>query len=123
MSEAQTELLFDPATGKAVTKKLVNDKRTFDRPLAHRADPLSSYQAGDTALRSGRISGQMRFTFDALKVYPDSTSAELAKFAMLDRYNVARRLPALARRGLVERGPIRMCSVCGCLCVTWRAAL
>jgi len=123
MTDMRIKSLFDPpATRPDISKQLGHGfERTFDSPLAHRADPLSSYAAGDRVLRSGRLRGQMLLVLLALRKWPDKTSAELAQLACLDRYAVARRLPNLADRGLAERGPERICSICRCPCVTWRA--
>lgn len=125
MSENQTETLFDlPAPRKVDVVLGQSDKdfqRTFAKPLAHRDDPLSSYQAGEKILKSGKLRGQMRAVYFALKQYPNTTSAELSRYASLDRYNIARRLSVLANRDLIERGPERMCRVCHSPCVTWRA--
>ena len=95
-------------------------ERQYVQPHSHRGDPLSSYRSGDRLLKSGRIRGQMKAVLEALRCHQGSTSAELAQLADMDRYTVARRLPALAAKGLVERGPERLCKVCKSVCVTWR---
>lgn len=121
--DSDTKLLFDlPIRKPNISKQLGPDfEKKFDQPLSHRGDPVSSYKAGNRALRSRKIRGQTQAVLEALKRHPNTTSAELARLADLDRYAVARRLPNLAHRGLAERGPERMCSVCRCPCVTWRA--
>ena len=123
MSDQQTKSLFEPPVNKADASKQLgrNLEKTFDRPLAHRHDPTSSYAAGDRALKSGRVKGQTQAVLEALREYSGRTSAELADIMNISRYDTARRLPVLARRGFVVRGAERMCRVCRCPCVTWRA--
>jgi DNA-binding MarR family transcriptional regulator len=114
------KLLFDLQERKS--GQLGRDfEKAFDRPLAHKRDPLTSFAAGERFVRSGQLRGQMLLVLLALRKWPNKTSAELARLAGLDRHAIARRLPNLAERGLTIRGPERMCSVCHCPCVTWRA--
>ena len=120
MAERQTKTLFDIPGRK--TEQLGRDfEKSFDQPLAHKGDPLTSFTAGERFERSGRLRGQMLLVLLALRKWPGKTSAELAQLAGLDRHAVARRLPNLADRGFSERGPERMCRVCQCPCVTWGA--
>jgi hypothetical protein len=123
MNDTQTKSLFDsPERKPDIPKQLGRGfGKNFDRPLAHRADPPTSFAAGDRFKKSGRLRGQMLLVLLALRKWPGKTSAELAQLAGLERHAVARRLPNLAERGLAERGPERLCSVCRCLCVTWRS--
>lgn len=72
-------------------------------PRARRTDPDSSHVAADRAKRSGAIGAQATTTFIAVRAYPGLTSKQLAGVCPLDRYQVARRLPELERRGLVRR--------------------
>lgn len=71
--------------------------------LARAADPLSSHRAADALERSGRASRQLLAVLEAVATWPGRSSRELAELAGLDRHDVARRLPILARRGLVRR--------------------
>jgi DNA-binding IclR family transcriptional regulator len=60
----------------------------------------------------------------ALRLHPDSTSLELAQAAGMERNDVARRLPELARKRQVVRSrKKRRCRVSGRPAVTWKAAL
>lgn len=95
------------------------DKMLFDPPLAHRADPITSYSAGDRAVKSGRLRGQMKLVLMGVQRWPGKTSAELAILIGLNRYDTARRLPALQHRGLVRKGSPRLCTACKNECVTW----
>ena len=116
--DSETKSLFDmsePKPGR-IGRGFEKD---FDRPLAHRADPPSSYMAADKAIKSDKVKGQMRLVLLGVQRWPGKTSAELAVLIGLNRYDTARRLPALEHRGLVRKGPSRMCSFCHCPCVTW----
>jgi hypothetical protein len=124
MSGNETNSLFDnqPRRKPDIPKPLRrNFEKAFERPLAHRADPLSSYKAGDRALQSGKVRGQMKLCLLGVRRWPSRTSAELAVLLGCSCYDTARRLPSLEHRGLVRKGPSRMCTVCKSLCVTWRA--
>jgi hypothetical protein len=96
------------------------NKSLFDIPMAHRADPPSSYMAADKAIKSGKVKGQMKLCLLGVRRWPGQTSAELAVLIGLNRYDTARRLPALEHRGLVIKGRSRLCTVCKSVCVTWR---
>jgi hypothetical protein len=87
-------------------------------PVAHRADPLTSYQAGERFYRT-KLKGQMRLVLMGVQRWPGTTSAELGKLVGIDRHAAARRLPGLQRRGLVKKGRERFCTVCRSTCVTW----
>lgn len=89
-------------------------------PIAANVDPLSSHLAAQEITRSGRRGAQKRAVLEALKAAPERTSAELARFAGLDRYAVARRLPDLAHDGFAEQGPMRKCRITGRPAVTWK---
>lgn len=96
-------------------------EKHFNSPLAHRGDEISSYRAGDRAVRSGRVRGQMRAILQTVRQHQGLTSAELARVMGTDRHEPARRLAALERRGLVKRGRLRTCETCKSLCLTWWA--
>ncbi len=97
----------------------INDSTLFDAPVAHRGDPVTSYKAGDRAIKSERLKGQMRLVAMGVTRWPGRTSAELAVVIGLNRYDTARRLPTLQHRGLVKKGASRLCKTCGSECVTW----
>jgi len=120
---SETRLLFEQTKKKQDIPKQFGPgfEKKFDRPMSHRNDSLGSYQAGDRVLKSGKLRGQIAAVYNALQRHPNTTSAELSRLSDLDRYMIARRLSVLVSRGLAERGPERLCSVCKCLCVTWRA--
>ena len=72
-------------------------------PRARREDPISSQEAADRIEASGAARAQAEAVLAALRRFPLSTSAELARAAGIDRYAVARRLPELVKAGQVER--------------------
>ena len=121
MSSSETKSLFDPPKQKPGIPKQLEPgfEKTFDRPLAHRADSISSYQAGDKALKSGRVKGQVRLCLLGVRRWPGKTSAELAVLLGCSRYDTARRLPTLEHQGLVKKGTSRLCTICRSSCVTW----
>ncbi len=93
------------------------------RPIAAAADPHTSHQAARQLARSGQLGRSMRTTLAALAVWrgPAPTSHELALADATEgrRHEVARRLPDLRERGLVENGDARPCRVTGRQAVTW----
>lgn len=91
------------------------------RPIAAHADPATSHQAARDLARSGQLGRSMRATLAALAVWQGAppTSHELAGEDEGRRHAIARRLPDLRERGLVENGPARPCAVTGKRAVTW----
>lgn len=77
-------------------------KTLFDIPLAHRADPITSYEAADDVIESGELAKQEQEVYAALCNQPGRSSKELAKCLALDRYMVARRLPGLRDKGFAQ---------------------
>lgn len=86
---------------------------------ARKTDPVTSHQAAEHMQVTGTASSQRFATLTALKSYPNTTSAELAQAAELDRYMVARRLPELRDSGRVVMGKPRRCTVGKRNAVTW----
>jgi len=68
------------------------------------ADPESSKIAAETLKASGGMSRHCMYILATLKCYNGSTSKELAEHCILDRYQIARRLPELEANGYIERG-------------------
>lgn len=89
------------------------------KPLARRDDPESSKESAQRLVESGQLKGQKQAVYLALRRFPGSTSAELAKRADLTRHLTGRRLPDLERAGLVRRGDLRPCSCGKGRAVTW----
>lgn len=87
-------------------------------PNARNTDPLSSHIAGENITRSSKRSSQQEEALRLVKSYPGHTAAELAKFSLLDRYQLNRRLPELV--GIyIQKGAMRECRILGSTCVTW----
>ena len=59
---------------------------------------------------------------DAIRKWPGSTSAELAKRIGMDRVEAARRASDLMRRAEAKQGGVVACTVSGRKAVTWWAA-
>lgn len=72
-------------------------------PRARREDSRSSHEAAAEVERSGRAAHQAAQVLAAVRLWPLSTSHELAEAARMDRYALARRLPELAATGAVRR--------------------
>lgn len=124
MPAEQYHLFVKPVNRQAAAILSQPDKsfeRQFVQPTAHRTDPLSSYKAGDRALKSGRIRGQMKAVYAALQKHPGCSSAELARIMGVDRHQPARRLSSLAKKGLVKRGKLKYCKISRSYCLSWSA--
>ena len=64
---------------------------------SRKTDPESSKRAAREIERSGALKGQRKICLDLVTRYPGKTSKELATLGSLDRYQIARRLPELAK--------------------------
>lgn len=83
--------------------------------------PITSRMAGQEIEDSGAATQQRLEALRVLMLHPSSTSAELAEHSSLDRYQIARRLPELRLRGLVENDGVRACGVSRRPAMTWKA--
>lgn len=92
-------------------------------PRARRTDPSSSHDAATMVEDLGIAKAQAQRVLDALRRFPMATSKELSKLAGLDRVMVARRLPELAKAGIVDRydptKDTKPCEVSGIRSVRW----
>jgi hypothetical protein len=88
-------------------------------PVARDSDPVSSHLAAKEITGNGKRASQQRIALDAVLDHQGCTSLELSQTCALDRYQLARRLPELEEYGLVEKGPIRPCSIGKRPAVTW----
>src|SRR3989304_5022780 len=84
---------------------------------ARKTDPWTSHEAARNA--EGTAHAQQAKCFEMVRLYPGSTSAEVAYHAGLDRYAAARRLPELRREGLVWNGSARICRIQGTKAIIW----
>jgi hypothetical protein len=90
-------------------------------PASRRTDPISSKEAETEINRSGARETQQREILQTVIDSPGRTSLELAQISRFDRYQIARRLADLHRKGLVRQGEIRACDVGNRNAVTWWA--
>jgi hypothetical protein len=91
------------------------------RTRARTTDPEPSHVAARALVASGELGRQQALAFALVRRRPGLTSHELADGNTVLRYQLARRLPELARPPLmlVQRGPARRCRVTGRLATTW----
>lgn len=91
--------------------------------LARNSDPVSSHEAADEIVASGKQTQQKQSVLNALKSHMEehgpATSAELARLFNMDRYMVARRLPDLEKDRAVVRRGMKRCSVSGKQATAW----
>ncbi len=92
------------------------------KPLSHRGDPQTSYEAAEALRRSGRLAAQQQAVLEGLRQCDGATHGELGAFMGVHWLVPARRLPELERAGLVRKGEARICTVKGSRCTTWWTA-
>jgi DNA-binding MarR family transcriptional regulator len=90
--------------------------------MARRVDPETSRAAAAWMVRSGHLNAQAALVLEALRRFPGSTTAELARRLAIDRHIPARRMRELVRAGRVVRCEKRKCQVKGTLAYTYRLA-
>ena len=81
--------------------------------LSRATDPVTSKEAAEEHVESGRNETQRGVVLDILALMDGSTSDELAEAMKISRYIPARRLPELERDGKVRRGEPRKSTVTG----------
>jgi hypothetical protein len=94
-------------------------EQTLSHMPARATDPATSWEAAETMVSSGKRALQQAAAEQAVKLNPGHTSAELARYCALDRYQLARRLPEAESAGLVRRGESRKCMATGHSATTW----
>jgi predicted HTH transcriptional regulator len=75
----------------------------WDIPHSRTSDPLSSYVAGDRHHLSGKAESHRQQILEFMRGKRPMTSKQIALEMGMDRHEVARRLPEMARKGLVMR--------------------
>ncbi len=75
----------------------------FQRPVAKRNDPLSSYVAGEKFVQSEECKNHKDWIVLKLKVFGAMTGKDIAGKTGLTFEQVARRMIELERTGLVQR--------------------
>lgn len=120
--------------------------KNVDTPATKNTDPDTSKEAEQSITASGIRAQQRRIVHLLVEIWPESTSAELAKYAQehgwtvaehiyehnpteqeikrcqLDRWQIARRLPEVQATGFIAKCQSRTCKVNGNRCVTWEPA-
>lgn len=94
--------------------------------LARESDPITSHLAARDIVESGVFETQKEKVLALLEAYNDKygvapTSAELARWADLERVVTSRRLPDLEKTKRVKRHIFRTCTISKKLCTTWIA--
>jgi predicted transcriptional regulator len=90
------------------------------KKLARTHDPESSHIAAQRMVQSGAQNAQQQVVLDLVRKHPGSTSDELGEYGLLDRYQIARRLPELESAGFIVKGPMRKSTKTGRPAVTWK---
>jgi CRP-like cAMP-binding protein len=80
-------------------------------------DPITSYVAAENH-KENAITNRQKCLMTLIE-FPKSTSAEVAHYSDLDRYEGSRRLPELRRMGMVKNGEARKCTIRGTMQMTW----
>jgi DNA-binding MarR family transcriptional regulator len=89
-------------------------------PLARASDPLTSHQAADRVVQSGRIYTQRAEILRVVREAPGSTASEIARaLGQTSNHIASRRLPELEDEGFVRRGEARTCRATSYKAVSW----
>lgn len=94
----------------------------IETPAARSSDPITSHEAAEEVTLNGGRAAQRRTVEAAVWMHPGLTSAELARKCLLDRWQIARRLPEAELAGHVKRGEARVCGVSNRRAITWQPA-
>ena len=96
---------------------------TYSAPArARNSDPETSHEAASRHNRSGKSKANCEIVLALVRAWPGMTSVELHGTQVdscLERHEVSRRLSDLERKGLVRKGPEKVCEVKGTSMVTW----
>lgn len=94
--------------------------------LARNNDPISSHEAADDIVESGKHAQQKNVVLGALRMYQKAhgpaTSAEIARHYEMDRHMVAKRLSDLEKMSLVIKGGRKKCPVYGKKVIAWEVS-
>ncbi len=77
-------------------------------PLAHKNDPITSYEAADKMIKSGKLSKQEEEIYCAiLRIYApincEFTAKQLSDTTGINYYTIQRRLSGLRQKSKIER--------------------
>jgi predicted HTH transcriptional regulator len=81
-------------------------KTLFDAPIAHRNDPVTSYEAGQKMIDSDVLQNQEYAVMVGIIAYFSDTTftaKELANKGITSYYTIQRRLSGLHRKGKIDR--------------------
>lgn len=86
---------------------------TYNAPIAHADDPVSSVEAAHEVSESGRRDNHCSIVFAVVKAHPGLTSAEIAHQVRheMDLTETRRRLYDLKNAGSVVQGDVRHCTL------------
>jgi len=86
------------------------NKTLFNPPLAHAADPQTSYAAADKMIKSGKLGEQEKRVLNAIGAIPgsamksfDFTAKKLFACSTISYYTIQRRLSGLRRKDFIGR--------------------
>jgi len=96
------------------------DPKPVVPPLWRQADPQTSREAVKESLAG--LGSQQRAVLAAIRRNPGLTASELAERCELNRVQIGKRAPDLARAGLVQKGEPKRSPVSGRREVTWYPA-
>lgn len=88
-------------------------------PAARNSDPHTSHLAAEAITDSGERGCQQQSVESLVWRYPYRTSAELAMFGPLDRWQIARRLSEIETAGRIKRADARRCTIGSRKALTW----
>lgn len=81
------------------------------RQLSRRSDPRPSHAAAQHMVDSGKLEGECKLVYEALKRFPLHTARELSRDAKLDYIMISKRLSVLESKGYATRRGERVCTV------------
>lgn len=119
-SEMKTKSPLLHFPGSAAAPAPVIEQPVINLPIARTGDPATSKLAGQELTVSGKRQTLKARVLDALRRYPNRTSAELAAASGFPHATCHKRLPDLEHDGKVEKTAARACTVTGKQAVTWR---
>jgi len=94
----------------AIGERMTQKQMTIDFPVAHRDDPITSYEAAEKMIKSGALSQQENQVYTWIVSYlkvnqkKDFTAKEVVWWRYANKYHIIeRRLSGLHRKSKIER--------------------
>ncbi len=85
-------------------------KTLFNKPLCHNSDPVTSLEAADKLVKSGRLTKQEKLVLRCVEYHKnnylwreDFTAKEISNASCLDYHLIQRRLSGLRNKSKIER--------------------